>query len=112
MLHVGTQVVEQDVAQATTQDGTEHAVKQQIAETGFVHTREAASPNAPAPEEPARREREQVHHPVPVDLHRAELECNRVDLVQEDHVREDHAGDGLGGEKMSHRSIGACDARR
>ena len=61
------QPVEQHVADASAEDGAEHAEEHEVVDVGGLPGR-AGLLRAQAREPPARRERDQVHDSVPVDL--------------------------------------------
>jgi len=76
---VGSQVIEQDVAQARTQDQPKHAPGDEVVH----HGRGPAGAGLCRPDagqHPARREAEEVHQSIPAHLKRAEGQGNGIEV--------------------------------
>jgi hypothetical protein len=96
LVKIGRQVIEQDVAQPPAQHHAERAIENQVAVGLLVNAGQASRTHAALPQPPGGREGQQVHDSVPVDLRMhapeqgqvpgAEVEGDRIDLVQDSHA--------------------------
>jgi hypothetical protein len=82
---VRQRAVENDMTEAAADDGADHAVKEQVVDVARAHL----APRLTRPQFPEYqecRETEQVHQAVPADRQRAQLDCDRAQVMDVVHA--------------------------